>query len=100
VLPIPSHARIDLGVLPKGKDRDVKFWLVTAEKADLRVQKVATSCDCVSVDLDNYTVQEGHKVGATVKLRFADDPTFSGSLLLEATAYCVDGSIAFVIYIT
>jgi hypothetical protein len=88
----------DLGELSKGETRNVEFCLENRSDFAVVIERIQTSCDCLSVTLDAEAVGPRETVGGAFAVRVSEDDEFAGRLGLEATGVAKGGSAkAFVI---
>jgi hypothetical protein len=81
---VPSVEDLDFGVLPKGAQHAITFWLHNPGKASVEISRVKTSCECLEVTLSQECIAPGSKVLASARVDFSDDRDFTGRLRLEA----------------
>jgi hypothetical protein len=77
---ISSEAHIDLGTVPAGGQKECTVFLTNRTERAVEVSEVATSCDCLNVDLANPVVPPSGKVSARVRLDLRGEPEFTGGL--------------------
>jgi hypothetical protein len=97
---VPSKSKFELGAVPRSEKREIEFWLTNPAATEVHLKEVRTSCDCLSVVVDKTSFASGEKVMARAILDPSHDPTFTGSLRLEADGIEADtGRKAFTITI-
>jgi|SRR5579884_1430302 len=94
----PSISRIDLGTIARGGNGEATIWLFNNGTKTLEIAEIMTSCDCFEVTLEKKLVLPGEKTQAKMKVDFAHEPNFTGSLGLRAEGVAkTRGELAFVL---
>jgi hypothetical protein len=84
---VPSQAKLDLGILPKGGSASATFWLHNPREQTVEVGEVSTSCDCLEVSLPTKTISPGQTIMASANVDLSHDRRFVGKLRLEASGF-------------
>jgi hypothetical protein len=80
----PSIARIDLGTVERRGHREMTVWLRNNGTKTVEVAEIRTSCECFQVTLEKKSIAPGERIRASLKVDFAEEPSFSGQLNLRA----------------
>jgi hypothetical protein len=97
---VPSESEFNLGAFSKTERRELELWINNPGDIEIRLEKITTSCECFSVVLDKMVLSAGEKVRALAILDPGHEPSFTGSLRLDATGIeAGSGRKAFAIFI-
>jgi hypothetical protein len=96
----PYVSRIDLGTIARGGNRETKIWLANNGTKTVEIVEIQTSCDCLEVTLEKKILLPGEKTQAKMKVEFAHEPNFTGSLGLRVEGVAkTGGELAFVLWV-
>jgi hypothetical protein len=74
---------LDLGVVETGGKRTAITWLRNTSAQPVALQRIVTSCDCLSVEIANRELAPGEAVPVRIDFDDSKDPGFTGSLSVE-----------------
>jgi len=79
-----SPAKLEFGQVHHAGRSEKNFTLHNAGRTIVTVVEITTSCDCLSIRLENSSVEPGRSVNGVVSVDFSIEPEFSGELDLSA----------------
>ncbi len=82
---------LDLGVIESGGKRTAVTWLRNSGTQSVVLQRVVTSCDCLSVQMAATDLAAGDTVPVRIDFDDSKDPGFTGSLSVEVHRIDNDG---------
>jgi len=94
-----SHNRIDFGLVPQGGSQRQYFELSNSTVRALEIDRIETSCDCLSIDLGNPDLKPREKTLGLVTLDLSHAPGFIGKLTAEVAGVGVNGDVWFKIQV-
>jgi hypothetical protein len=77
---VPSQAKLNLGQVAPGSQKSSTFWLTNRSDAPVEVIEIASSCDCLKVELPKRLLAPGQKIEGRVDLDLRKEPQFLGNL--------------------
>jgi Protein of unknown function (DUF1573) len=86
---------VDLGRLAPGQNSSRGILLVNRASAPVTVDRIETSCPCISAKSNSPLVQVGQSALLTVNYDGAEDPQFRGTLAVECTGLSSGGDPLF-----
>ncbi len=85
---------LDLGVIESGGKRTAVTWLRNSGTQLVILQRVVTSCDCLSVQVAQPALAPGDTVPVRIDFDDSKEPGFTGSLCVEVDAIDPQGQRA------
>ena len=81
----PIQATIDLGVIYQGESAGTNRWVQNQSDKSIRIEKIETSCECVSLKFSKDEISPGEKILAQVSYNGEKEPDFVGALQIQVT---------------
>jgi hypothetical protein len=92
IAPDEFALRIDLGVVQQGESKVHRCWLVNETKSPFIIEKLKSSCVCVSVIADDQIVSPQQRTLLTVRFDGGVEEDFLGSLGVLVKAVNAEGN--------
>ncbi len=94
-----SASRVSLGVISRSERASGTLNVLNAGQAAVAVQRVETSCPCVTVVPSQFELRASERLSLTINFDPADETDFTGGLSVRVTAFSGGGLIAFQIVV-
>jgi hypothetical protein len=82
---------LSLGVVGGGHRSEATFAIQNCGSELVSIERIETSCPCLSVSPEAVDIGPGEKVGMTIQFSTADEPDFAGVLSIEITGFAPEG---------
>jgi hypothetical protein len=95
-----SQRVLDFNTLPAGTKHEQTITLRNNGTTPVDIREIRTSCNCLAVEMEERLIKPAGSARATVRVDFASEPDYVGSLLLDARGLSRGSLIpAFVLWI-
>jgi hypothetical protein len=91
---------VSLGVLEPGRLTDATIRLCSRSGRSVVVERIETTCSCLTADPPPFEVKPGGTVLWSIKFDLSDDPDFLGSLAVGIVGFDATGAVAFKTQVT
>ena len=84
---------VDLGIVKQGDSLAHRCWLRNTTKSPLQIVKLTSSCECVSVSVQDYILNVQERTLLTIHFDGTKESDFTGSLAITVEAADENGSV-------
>jgi hypothetical protein len=96
---VPSQSKLNLGQVAPGSQKSFTFWLTNRSDVLVEVIEIASSCDCLKVELPKRLLTPGQKVEGRVELDLRKEPQFLGNLGISVKGRGKKGETVFALVV-